>query len=443
MDYILHDSKKIQAMLDVIGVKTLDDLYCDIPSDLTLQKLNLPSGLTEPAVLALLKSIGAKNHLYDGSFIGAGAYFHYIRSLVDFVICRSEFYTAYTPYQAEISQGYLQTIYEYQTSITHLTGMDVANASMYDGSTAMAEAAMMACFHTQKSELLVLPGIHPEYLQVVKTYAWGRNFQVHEITIEQLREKLSVKTAGVIFQSPNFLGEIEDIPSLIKIIRAQAPQAVIIQGMTDPTCLGLLTTPGENGIDIFVAEGQALGISPSFGGPSLGIFTAKKDLVRKMPGRIIGKTKEVNGDKEGFVLTLQAREQHIRREKALSNICSNQALCMFASLVYMVSMGKTGLREIATQNFQKAHYIKERVSKIAGYSIPSSKNTYNEFVLQCPNSKSLIAECKKRNLLPPLDLTRFYPNMENKVLVCVTESNSKAHIELFLQAASVAAKGGN
>lgn len=441
MDYTLHDSKKVKAMLDDIGVKSLEDLYKDVPADMMLKHLNLPPGLAEPDVLALLKEIGAKNHLYDGRFMGAGSYSHYIPSLVDFIISRSEFYTAYTPYQAEISQGFLQTIYEYQTAITHLTGMDVANASMYDGSTAMAEAAMMAFFHTQKTEILLVSGIHPEYIEVVKTYCWGRNLNVKEISSEQLYEKISENTAGVIFQSPNFFGEIEDISAIVKIVRSKAPQALIIQGMTDPTCLGLLSPPGENDIDIFVAEGQALGISQSFGGPSLGILTAKQELMRKMPGRIIGKTKEVKGDKEGFVLTLQAREQHIRREKALSNICSNQALCMFASLIYMVSLGKAGLCDIATQNFQKANYVKEKIAQIPGYTILSSKATYNEFVVKCPNSSKLIAECKKLNLLPPLDLTRYYPNMQNMVLVCVTETNTNAQIDAFLKTAA-AVKGG-
>jgi glycine dehydrogenase subunit 1 len=444
-DYTLHDEKTIQEMLAAIGIKSLDELYQDIPSDLKLKGLNLDSGMSEPEVLAHLKLLADKNTLYEGNFLGAGSYYHYIPSLVDFIISRSEFYTAYTPYQAEGSQGYLQTIYEYQTVIARLTGMDVANASMYDGSTAMAEAATMAFFTNNKTKIIVLDTVNPEYLEVIKTYCWGRNLTVEVISSKDLAAKMSDETSGVIFQSPNFFGEIEDVKSIVKTVREKSSDCLVIQGMSDPTCLGVLSTPGENDIDIFVAEGQALGIAPSFGGPNLGIFAAKNSLVRKMPGRIIGKTKEVNGDKEGFVLTLQAREQHIRREKALSNICSNQALCMFATLVYLVCMGKYGLKEVATQNFQKAAYVKEKLATIKGISVISSKPTYNEFVIKVPNSKKFIEECKKANLLPPLDLTKYYPAMTNQLLVCVTEANTKGQIEKFIAAAQIAAseKGGN
>jgi glycine dehydrogenase subunit 1 len=290
----------------------------------------------------------------------------------------------------------------------------------------------------------VFDSVNPEYIEVIKTYCWGRNLSVEIVNATTLASKMNDEISGVLFQSPNFFGEMEDIKSIVKTVREKSSDCLVIQGMSDPTCLGVLSTPGENDIDVFVAEGQALGMAPSFGGPYLGIFAVKNSLVRKMPGRLIGKTKEVNGDKEGFVLTLQAREQHIRREKALSNICSNQALCMFAALVYLVCMGKTGLKEVATQNFQKAAYVKEKLGAISGISIVSNKPIYNEFVIKVPNSRAFIDECKKEKLLPPLDLTKYFPKMTNQLLVCVTESNTKVQIEKFLAVAKKAAaiKGG-
>jgi glycine dehydrogenase subunit 1 len=423
MDFTLHDEKTIQEMLKTIGVNSIDDLYADIPEN--------------------IKALSEKNVKYDGSFLGAGCYYHCIPSLVDFITSRSEFYTAYTPYQAEASQGMLQAIYEYQTAITRLTQMDVANASMYDGSTALAEAATMAFYINGKKKVLLLEGIHPEYIQVIKTYCWGRGIEIELSSVDALSETLNDEYAGVLFQSPNFFGDIEDVNSIVQIVHEKAPNCVIIQCMTDPTCLGVLSPPGENDIDIFVAEGQSFGISPSFGGPNLGIFTAKEKHVRKMPGRIIGKTKEVNGEKWGFVLTLQAREQHIRRDKALSNICSNQALCMFAALIYLVSMGKTGLKEVATQNFQKAAYVKEQLGLIPGISIVNQKPTYNEFVIKVPDENIFREACKQANLLPPLSLCKYYPEMENELLVCVTEANTKLQIDNFLEIARNIGNGGN
>ncbi|MHA1660421.1 MAG: aminomethyl-transferring glycine dehydrogenase subunit GcvPA, partial [Promethearchaeota archaeon] len=315
MDFVPHDKDTISEMLNTIGVKSFEELYQDVPKDLQLDKLNLPEGLSEPDVLRKLEALSQKNSLYSSSFLGAGCYYHYIPSLVDFVISRSEFYTSYTPYQAEVSQGILQASFEYQSVITRITQMEVANASMYDGSTALAEAVIMATYITGKKKVLLMKGIHPEYVEVVKTYCWGHDI-LHEIVSEDtFLSKSSEDVAAILFQSPNFFGEIEDISELVKKIREKSPKCLIIQAMTDPTCLGILKPPGETDIDIFIAEGQSFGISPSLGGPGLGIFTAKKKYLRKMPGRLIGKTKEINGEKEGFILTLQAREQHIRREK--------------------------------------------------------------------------------------------------------------------------------
>ncbi len=435
MDFIPHDKDSIKEMLKVIGVNSINDLYRDIPNDLKINKLDLPEGLSEPDLLRKLEQLAHKNKIYSSSFLGAGCYYHYIPSLVEFVISRSEFYTSYTPYQAEASQGYLQAIFEYQSAISRLTGMDVANASMYDGSTALAEAAIISTIITRKNKILLLEGIHPEYLEVIKTYCWGYHIEYELVSEKLLFSKLNEDIAAILFQSPNFFGEIEDVPSLVKKIRKIMPKCLIIQVMTDLTCLGILKPPGELDIDIFVAEGQSLGIAPSFGGPGLGIFTAKELFLRKVPGRLIGKTKEINGEKEGFILTLQAREQHIRREKAISNICTNQSLCSLAALIYLVSLGKTGLREIATQNFQKANYVKQKLGEIEGFEVLNQKPTYNEFLVRCPNINKFRTLCKKENLLPPLKLTKYFPDMKDVALICVTEMNKKSDIEAFLNAA--------
>ncbi|MFX1431510.1 MAG: aminomethyl-transferring glycine dehydrogenase subunit GcvPA [Promethearchaeota archaeon] len=440
MDFVPHDEKTIEKMLDIIGVKSIHELFQDIPNDLFIETLNIPPGLSEPDLIRQMEKISKKNKLYSSSFLGAGCYFHYIPSLVNFVTSRSEFYTAYTPYQAEASQGYLQAIYEYQTIISKLTQMDVTNASMYDGSTALAEAAIMSTIITQKNSIILLEGIHPEYIEVIKTYCWGQNINIDLANEEILKEFLSDDVAAVIFQNPNFFGDIDDVHKIIKTVRDNCPNCLIIQAMTDPTCLGILKPPGETDVDIFVAEGQSFGLLPSFGGPGLGIFTAKQKYLRKMPGRLIGKTKEIHGEKEGFILTLQAREQHIRREKASSNICTNQALCSLAALVYLLALGRTGLKEVAIQNIQKAHYVKQKLSEISGYEILNTKPTYNEFLVRCPNIKSLIEHCKQRELLPPLEISKYYSEMKNIALVCVTEMNSKQSLNNFLEAARSASK---
>lgn len=435
MNFIPHDEKTINKMLDKIGVKKVEELFQDIPKDLLIETLHLPAGLSEPDLLTHLEDLSKKNNIYSHSFLGAGCYFHYIPSLVDFVLSRSEYYTAYTPYQAEASQGYLQAIYEYQTIISRLTQMDVANASMYDGSTALAEAAIMATAITGKKSILLVEGIHPEYIEVVKTYCWGQGVHWNNVSLDNLLDKLDNNIAAVIFQSPNFFGDIEDVSNLTKKVKEVSSNCLLIQVMTDPTCLGILIPPGLTDIDIFIAEGQSFGIMPSFGGPGLGIFTAKEKYLRKMPGRLIGKTKEIHGEQEGFILTLQAREQHIRREKASSNICTNQALCSLAALIYLLSMGKTGLYEVASQNFQKAYYLKNQLALIPGYKILNKKPIYNEFLLKCPNLEALIEECDQKNLLPPLRLSKYYSEMKDIALVCVTEMNSRESIENFIEAA--------
>ena len=439
MDFIPHDRKTINEMLGIIGVENIEELFQDIPREIIIEKLNIPPGLSEPDLLQSLGYISKNNKIYSNSFLGAGCYYHYIPSLVDFIISRSEFYTSYTPYQAEASQGYLQAIYEYQTIITRLTDMDIANASMYDGSTALAEAAIMATIITRKKHIVILEGVHPEYIEVLKTYCWGQDIEYTIVKESQIDNKIDPSIAAFIFQSPNFFGDIEDSEYIVNKVREKSSNCLVIQCMTDPTCLGILKSPGNNDIDIFVSEGQSFGITPSFGGPGLGIFAVKQKFLRKMPGRLIGKTSELFGENEGFLLTLQAREQHIRREKASSNICTNQALCALASLIYLLSLGESGLKEIACQNFQKANYVKKLLKKIPGYEIINKKPTYNEFLLKCPDLNSLIEECKIRNILPPLNISRYYPQKDNIALVCVTETNSKESIEKFIEVASIAA----
>jgi glycine dehydrogenase subunit 1 len=316
--------------------------------------------------------------------------------------------------------------------------MDIANASMYDGSTALAEAAIMATLITNKKSIVLLEGIHPEYVSVVQTYCWAQNITIKFATEDTIIDQLNEDVAALLFQSPNFFGDIENISQLVELVKKKFPECLIVQAMTDLTCLGVIKPPGTTDIDIFIAEGQSFGINPSFGGPGLGIFTAKKKYLRKMPGRLIGKTKEINGMKEGFILTLQAREQHIRRERASSNICTNQALCSLAALVYLLTLGKRGLKEVATQNLQKTHYVKKELGKIPGYKILNKKPTYNEFLLKCPDVDSLSKQCEEKNLLPPLKISKYYPEMKNIALVCITETNTKDSIEKFLYAAKSA-----
>jgi len=423
-------------MLKSLGLDSIDELYQDIPKEIKLKKLlNLSDPLNEPDLFQKIKEIGKKNKEFQYSLRGAGTYFHYIPSLVDFTLSRSEFYTSYTPYQPEMSQGFLQAIYEYQTAIANLTNMDIANASMYDGSTAFAEAAITATFHTRKKKIILLEGIHPHYEQVIKTYCWGRNIEIQKSSIENIEDKLDNEIAAVLFQNPTFFGDILDLEDTIKLIRKKTKRTLIIQSMMDPTCLGMMKPPGDYDIDIFTGEGQSFGCTPSFGGPGLGILAAKKREMRRIPGRIVGKTKKINGEKEGFILTLQTREQHIRRERASSNICSNQALTMLAGLVYMTSLGRTGLREIAKQNFQNCAYLRSKIEEIDGYAILNSSIVYNEFVLKCPNSNALIKACKDSDLLPPMPLKKFYSTRENQVLVCATELMKKKILDKFVQIA--------
>lgn len=434
--YLPHTEADRKAMLGAIGVKATEDLFDAIPDKLKLKdKLNLPKALSEAELVQSMQNLAKQNANVQEQicFLGAGAYDHYIPSVVDHVVHRSEFYTAYTQYQPEISQGYLQALWEYQSMICEITGMDVANASMYDGGTAAAEAAMMACGASGRSEILVAGTVHPHYRTVINTYVVDKNYTRQEvgykdgvIDMAALEKKLCQTTAAVILQSPNFFGSIEDVHKVCELAHAQGSYVIAV---VDPLSLGILESPGALGADIVVGEGQSLGLPLSFGGPYLGFFAVREKLMRKMPGRIIGQTVDQQG-RRGFVLTLQAREQHIRREKATSNICSNEALCALASSVYMAALGKQGFKEVASQCLRKAHYAYEELRKLNGCKTVFSAPFFQEFVLKLDKP---VTEVNKRLLqagvLGGLDLGRYYPELDHCMLLCVTEKRTKTEID--------------
>ncbi len=436
--YLPHTLEDRKAMLSAIGVQDVMDLFVDIPKDLRFQgDLNLPQAMSEPELVRYLSDLAARNADMKqySCFLGAGAYDHYIPSTIDHVLRRSEFYTAYTQYQPEISQGYLQALWEYQSMICEITGMSVSNASMYDGATAMTEAAIMACSSTGRKEIVVAKTVHPHYRQVLETYARDFEFKVIEVdytdgitTVDALSKVVSKATAVVIIQNPNFFGSVEDIKALVGVAHAQG---ALFVDVCDPISLALLEAPGKQGVDIVVGEGQPLGIATSFGGPYLGFFATTEKLMRKMPGRIVGQTVDKNG-KRGFVLTIQAREQHIRREKATSNICSNEALCALASSVYMATVGKEGYKQVAQQSLQKAHYAQQQLAA-QGVKTKFTTPFFKEFVVQLDGSvadknKELFAQ----KMIGGLDLGKFYPELANCMLVCVTENRTKAEIDAFV-----------
>jgi glycine dehydrogenase subunit 1 len=435
--YIPHTSSDEQEILQTIGLNSIDQLFDDIPEDLRLRKpLNFPTSKSELEVRTYLKNLADKNCSLDDltCFLGAGAYDHYIPSVIDAIISRSEFYTSYTPYQPEISQGTVQYIFEFQTLICNLTGMDVANASLYDGGTAVMEAALMACATSRKGEIIVSKGVSPDARKVLKTYAHAQKLTVVEVGIkdgvtdaEELEKLVSDDTAAVIVQNPNFFGVLEDLESLGEVAHKGKKTSFIAS--VSPMALGILKKPGDLGVDIVVGEGQPLGIPLSYGGPYLGFMATKEKYMRKLPGRIVGETVDVDG-KRSFVLTLSAREQHIRREKATSNICSNQGLNTLAATIYMVTLGKEGLREVATQCAQKAHYAFNQLTKSGKYQPLFDKPFFMEFALKSDTSPDEINRAlRNKNIVGGYDLSKEYPQYENAILYAVTEKRTKAEIE--------------
>ena len=443
MRYIPNSPDERAEMLTSIGLSNATELFRSIPADVQLgRKLNITDPLSEPEVIATLEEMAAKNTAATKpSFLGAGVYSHYSPTIVDHLIQRSEFFTSYTPYQPEISQGTLQYIFEFQTLICQLTGMEVANASMYDGSTAMAESYLMAQRVTRRDKILVATSVHPEYREVASTYTQHGAAEIVEIAFDEETGRVSDlsalddRTAAVVVQSPNFFGCVEDLTALADA--AHAVGALLVVVVTEAISFGLLKSPGACGADIVVGEGQSFGIPMSFGGPHVGLFATQEKFVRQMPGRLCGVAYDTNGNR-GFVLTLSTREQHIRREKATSNICTNQGLIALAATIYMETMGKKGLQEVATQNAQKAAYAAKKIAGIPGFSVPFSAPRFNEFVVRGPGpATEVLGRVRTENgIIGGLALSKYYDGHENDFLVCVTEMSSKGIIDDLVNALS-------
>jgi glycine dehydrogenase subunit 1 len=441
MRYLPHTPEDVAEMLQTIGMANLDDLFESIPANSRrTDPLNLPEPLTEWELNEHMSQLAAKT---GGSsdyqiYMGAGSYEHFIPASISYLLGRSEFSTAYTPYQPEMSQGTLQAIYEYQTLTSRLLGMEVANASMYDGASALAEGLLMALrISRKKRTVAVSKAIHPLYRRVVETYLSPTNFNIVELPY--LADGRTDCTniphiddlAAVAIQSPNFFGCMEDLAAASQIVHEQ--QALLVAGFTEPLAFGLYKSPGLSGADIACGEGQSLGIPRSFGGPGLGMFASRNQFMRSMPGRLVGQTTDIDG-KRGFVLTLSTREQHIRREKATSNICSNQGLCATTSAMYMSTLGGTGIRELSQLNFDKCEYLKRTLAQ-AGFNLPFGSPTFNEFVVQFPDGfaakhQQLMAQQK---IVAGLPLASYFPELANHYLLCVTETFTRDQLNQLVR----------
>ena len=440
MQYIPNTDAGRSRMLDSIGVSDISELFQQVPRSLVLNRpLDIPGPLSEMELRRYADDLSGQSANLDtcASFLGAGIYDHYIPSTVAAVIGRSEFYTSYTPYQPEISQGNLQAIFEFQTLICQLTGMEVANASMYDGATALAEAALMASSITGRSEWVVSNCIHPAYRETMRTYAWASGNKLVDAgrsgittNLAELSRYITRETACLAIQHPNFFGALESLREAEALAHEAGALFIVC---FDPISLGLLKPPGEFNADICVAEGQPLGIPPGFGGPLLGLFACKKEYVRQMPGRLVGATTDSAG-RRGYALTLQTREQHIRRERATSNICTNEALNALAAAVYLCTLGKQGLREVADLCLQKAHYAAQAISELSGYELPFNAPFFKEFVVKSPKPVAEINEkLLNRKIVGGLDLGRFYPDLAGHMLLCATERRTRAEIHALVE----------
>ena len=427
--YVPSTAGQRAEMLQAVGINTIEDLYAAVPQEMRIDAQPAQAGMSELEVADTLGRMAGKNRVFSSIFRGAGAYNHYIPSIVRRITSKEEFVTAYTPYQAEISQGILQSIFEYQSMICALTGMDVSNASVYDGATAAAEAAAM-CRDRKRSRILISAAAHPMVRQTIQTYAWGANAEVAEIPVkdgrtdlEALKGMLQNTDAGVYLQQPNYFGVIEDAAAIAQA--AHDAGAKLILGI-NPMAAALLQTPKEVGADIAVGEGQPLGMPLSFGGPYLGFMATSGALERKLPGRIVGETTDDQGNR-CYVLTLQAREQHIRREKASSNICSNQALCAMTAAVYLAAMGPEGMKQAASQCYSKAHYLADALSRIPGFALTNSSPFFHEFVMTTPiDADLLLSKLEEAGILGGLPV-------EGGILWCATERNSKADIDQLIE----------
>jgi glycine dehydrogenase subunit 1 len=443
--YIPNSPEERTEMLEAIGLTSAEQLFDSIPQELRLQRpLNTPAALSEIELLDKFERLGQQNAAARrASFLGAGAYSHYIPTIVDHIISRSEFFTAYTPYQPEISQGTLQAIFEFQTLVCQLTGMEVANASMYDGSTALAEAVLMAERVTRRSKVIASASVHPQYLEVVKTYVQHAGIDLDVTGFDQttglsgseLAEAVDDQTAAIVVQSPNFFGCVEDLTVLADA--AHAKGALLVVAVTEAMSLGLLKSPGACGADIVVAEGQSFGVPLSFGGPYVGLFATRDKYARQIPGRLVGEAYDKKG-RRGFVLTLATREQHIRREKATSNICTNEGLIALAATVYLETMGRRGIQEAAHQCLQKAAYAARQIKTLKGFSVPFTGPWFNEFVVRAPgNAVELLARlAKDKGIEGGIALSRFFSDRDKDFLVCVTETNTREQIDALVAALS-------
>lgn len=442
MDYVHHTPGEVARMTNTLAISSPSELFDAIPDELRVKTLDLPPPVTEMEIRRRMREID-EELLRSGperSFVGGGAYEHFIPAVVDEVAARNEFYTSYTPYQPEISQGTLQTIFEFQTMICELTGMEVANASMYDGASAVAEAALMAFRVNRKGRRVLVPrSLHPFHRTTLETYLYGIDVEIVEIpwtpegtlSPDALNAELTDDTAAVIVQSPNFLGCLEPTDRIGEILR---DHPALYIASVNPISLGMIRPPGEYRADIAVGEGQPLGLPLSFGGPYLGFFASRTTYIRGMPGRIVGET--VDGrERRGYVLTLQTREQHIRRERATSNICSNQALCALRATVYLAALGPQGLREVAELNWARSHRAAAALSEVPGVELAFGGPFFNEFVLRVPiPARDAIDRLRPRGIAAGLDLGRFYPDLENALLVCVTETKTDEEIDRLADA---------
>lgn len=437
MPFVPHTSADTRQMLDVIGVKTLDDLFADITPELRPRSFDLPEGLSEMDVCGFMEKLAAKNAPNMVHFLGAGFYNHYVPKAVDALSSRSEFYTAYTPYQPESSQGTLQAIFEYQTAVCRLFDMECANASVYDGGSAIFEAMMMAVRHTKRRVLVVDESVNPIWRRMLDTYTGNVDVEIRTIAhaggrpdMAALKAAIDSSCAAVLVQNPNFFGAVEDFTELFAHARAQKALGVI---SVYPVMQSVLKTPGEMGADVAVADGQALGMYLSFGGPYLGIMTCRKELIRQFPGRIVGRTNDLDG-KTGYVLTLQAREQHIRRAKATSNICSNQALCALRSLVYLSLLGPQGLTRVAEQSMVMARKAVAGLTALKGISLLHDAPYGNEVALRLPCAAApLVDRLTEKGLVPGFPVGRYYPGLENVLLVACTEQTRPEHIDALVE----------
>jgi len=437
MRYIPNSPSERRSMLEDIGLKRIEDLFDQIPEQLKLnQPLGIGDPVSEPELLDYFRQLASRNAIDYQSFLGAGAYSHFIPVIIDSLISRAEFFTAYTPYQPELSQGTLQYTFEFQTMICQLTGMEVANASLYDGSTAVAEAVLMAHRVTRRNRFVIADTVHPQYREVVAAYTKNLGFKIDPIdrtssgTLDPNRLGLDRDTAAIVVQSPNFFGCIEDLAAIASA--AHEAGALLVVAISEPMSLGVLKSPGDCGADIVAGETQSFGIPLSYGGPYCGMFATLDKHVRQMPGRLVGEARDGEG-RRGYVLTLSTREQHIRREKATSNICTNQGLFALMATVYLATMGKRGVQEIARQNLQKAHYAASAISKIPGFDLKFSAPFFNEFVVRTPRPASqVINRLLDKRIIGGLSLQAYYPELDDSMLVCVTETASKESIDRFV-----------